>query len=298
MKTDILGIKIDQLTQQQALAEIEKFLSLSGRHQIITANPEIVLESLTDGNYRKIINDSSMTVADGVGLLWAAKFLSLKSDSLITSIIQAFTCAISLIFQPRYCQEVLPERIAGVDLLEKICELAGQKAWKIYLLGAGRGIAERTAMILKERYLNLNIVGASQGPTFKFPSPRLVGLGPTISNFQFSNNLQIPNKQFQNAIADINQTKPEILFVAFGSPKQDFFISQVLNQLPSVKLAMGVGGAFDFISGKTKRAPLIWRELGLEWLHRFIHQPWRAIRIFNATLRFITYTIKVKRHLK
>jgi len=150
-------------------------------------------------------------------------------------------------------------------------------------LGGEEGIAEKTGEALKKKYLDLKIVGAKEGPHFEF----------RISNFEFLNNDQNPNDKFQNIIDDINRTKPDILFVAFGSPKQDFFISQLLNRLPSVKLAMGVGGAFDFISGKTKRAPEIWRELGLEWLYRFIHQPWRAIRIFNATLKFTTYAVKI-----
>jgi N-acetylglucosaminyldiphosphoundecaprenol N-acetyl-beta-D-mannosaminyltransferase len=288
MKIEILGIQIDKLTQTQALAEVENFLNSAKRHQIITANPEIVLSALKNESYQNIINNSSLTVADGVGLLWAAKFLSLKSASPVISLIQALVCALSLIFHPKYCQEVLPARIAGVDLLEKICERASRKGWQIYLLGGEEGIAEKTGEALKKKYLDLKIVGAKEGPIFKF----------SISNFQFLNNDQNPNEQFQNVIADINQTKPDILFVAFGSPKQDFFISQILHQLTSVKVAMGVGGAFDFISGKAKRAPEIWRELGLEWLHRFIHQPWRAIRIFNATLRFISYTIRFKNHLR
>ena len=84
------------------------------------------------------------------------------------------------------------------------------------------------------------------------------------------------------------------MFVAFGAPKQEFWIDEFLPKMPSVKLAMGVGGAFDFISGKAKRAPKIYQNLGLEWLFRLINEPWRAIRIFNATIRFVYNVVKFK----
>ena len=289
-KINILGVKIDSLTQVQVLEKVEsffgpeayrplagtvQFLTVSRGRQIITANPEIVLEVWHNEKYRNLINNAALVISDGIGLLWAAKFLSLPSKSLITSLMQALASVASLIFYPDYCRGVLPERIAGVDLMEKICEKAGAQNRKVYLLGAETGVAEKTAGILKNRYLNLRIVGAEQG----------------IAEYQAGT---LDNE----LISRINSTDPDILFVAFGAPKQDFFIQEYLPKLPTVKLAMGVGGSFDFISGKVKRAPQIYRDLGLEWFYRFYNEPWRALRIFNATVRFMVSVVKYKHLVK
>jgi len=275
MKTEILGIKIDALNYNQYLQKIEDFLRQDKQHQIITVNPEIILKSLADSNYREIINQVSLVTADGIGLLWAAKFLSLKSDSWVSTIAQMIASGASLVFYPSYCQEVIPERITGVDLMDKICRQASIKGWKIYLFGGGADVAEKTAEVLRKKYLNLQIVGAEEG----------------IKNYQSGQNTD-------EAISKINEKAPDIIFVAMGAPKQEYFISQNLSKIPSVKIAMGVGGSFDFISGKIKRAPDIYRDLGLEWLYRFFHQPWRALRIFNATVKFIWTVIKFKQLTK
>lgn len=270
-KVDILGIKVDALTQDQVLEKLDSF---SGQ-QIITANPEIILETIKNPDYQNLINQAALVLADGIGLLWAAKFLSLKSGHLLTSVIQMMISGAGLLFYPDYVKDVIPERITGVDLLEKICELAAQKNWKIYLLGGEEGIAQKTGEVLKNKYLNLNIVGAETG-----------GEVPN-HNFQETNNFQITTSKIQEA-------RPDILFVAMGSPKQDFMVKEILARAPFLKLGMGVGGAFDFISGKTKRAPIIYQDIGIEWLWRLFNQPWRFLRIFNATVKFILSVIKFK----
>jgi len=274
-KVDILGVKVDALTQVQALEKAESFLNSKNQNIIITANPEIVLQAWANINYKKLVDSAQLVVSDGIGLLWAAKFLSLKSDSLFNSLMQMVVSGASLVFYPDYCKEVLPERITGIDLMEKLCEKASKKNWKVFLLGAEAGVAEKTAKVLKNKYLNLQIVGAEQG----------------IANYE-------PNMINDDLINRINNSNADILFVAFGAPKQDFFIHEYLLKLSKVKLAMGVGGSFDFISGNVKRAPQIYRDLGLEWLYRFFNEPWRAIRIFNATIRFIINVVKFKHLVK
>jgi N-acetylglucosaminyldiphosphoundecaprenol N-acetyl-beta-D-mannosaminyltransferase len=87
---------------------------------------------------------------------------------------------------------------------------------------------------------------------------------------------------------------PDVLFVAFGMGKQEKWINENLRKLPSVKIVMGVGGAFDYISGVISRAPLFLRRIGLEWLYRLARQPSRIKRIFNATVVFAYFLIKNK----
>lgn len=277
MKVDILGVKIDSLTSDSALKKIEDFVSSAGQHQIITANPEIVLKAWVDEKYLNLINRAELVTADGSGLLWAAKFLSLKSRGLFFSLIQLLVSAAGLILSRHYCKEVLPERITGVDLMDKICELASKKHWKIYLLGAGEGIAPKTAQQLKNKYLNLVVGGAESG----------------------HHQINLANSQEINLLIHrINSQNPQILFVAFGAPQQEIWIKNNLPKLPSVKIAMGVGGAFDYLSKSVKRAPEIYRELNLEWLFRLFNEPKRLVRIFNATVKFIFNVIKYKQLMR
>jgi N-acetylglucosaminyldiphosphoundecaprenol N-acetyl-beta-D-mannosaminyltransferase len=93
-------------------------------------------------------------------------------------------------------------------------------------------------------------------------------------------------------IERINLIKPEILLVGLGSPKQEQFIAENLSKMSSVKLAIGVGGAFDFISGRVKRAPKIFQKIGLEWLWRLVLQPTRIKRVFIGVGGLLVLTIK------
>lgn len=167
---------------------------------------------------------------------------------------------------------VAPEpvvRIPGVDFMEDICELAAEKNKSVYLLGSG------FPEVLKECKNKL---------LKKFPNLKIVGMHPGIKitdDFHF-------DEELNDAIVDdIILSAPDILFVAFGHKKQEKWIYGFLPELPSVRVAMGVGGSFDFISGKVKRAPQIVRRLGLEWLYRLIREPKRIKRIFKATIIFL-----------
>ena len=124
-------------------------------------------------------------------------------------------------------------------------------------LGAGPSVAVKTAECLEKKYKGLKISMVSQ---------------------EWSEELK--------------SKKTDILFVAFGSPKQEIWIAENLNQLPA-KVVIGVGGAFDFISGKVRRAPVFIRQLGLEWLFRLIIQPWRIKRQLKL-LTFIDLVLKEK----
>jgi len=144
-------------------------------------------------------------------------------------------------------------RVTGTDLMLKLCELAARKSHSVFLLGGRDGVAEEAAKRLKAQFANLNIVGTYEGdPTTNFQLP--------TSNTDF-------------------------LFVAYGAPKQEKWIAKNLPKIP-VKVAMGVGGAFDFISGRKKRAPQTLRRMGLEWLWRLVQEPKRLPRILNATIKF------------
>ncbi len=144
--------------------------------------------------------------------------------------------------------------------MEMICQLAAQKKWPVFLLGGEEGVAEKTAENLKNKYPDLEIQTTGI----------ILGTVPKGQSFR----------------------RPAILFVALGASKQEKWIINNLAKMPSVKLAMGVGGAFDFISGRVRRAPKPLRLIGVEWLWRLFCQPWRMGRIFNAVVKFPYLVIK------
>ncbi len=154
-------------------------------------------------------------------------------------------------------------RTPGVDIVRELCHLAAEQGIKVFLLGAAPGVAADARKKLQELIPSLKVVGTHDGGTITNPAATDAKL------------LQI-----------IQNTKPDILFVAFGHGKQEKWIYRHLDALPTVKIAMGVGGSFDYISGRIPRAPYILQKLGFEWLYRLIIEPKRWRRIVTATIEF------------
>jgi len=168
-------------------------------------------------------------------------------------------------------------RYPGVELMLDICALAEKEGRSVYLLGSGdKTVISNLQLIIKEKFPNLKIVGSHPGHKLQVTSYKL----------------QVDKEQNDELIANIILSAPDILFVAFGHNKQEKWIEKNLKNLPSVKIAMGVGGSFDFISGKVKRAPLLIRKIGLEWMWRVVLEPKRLRRILNATVKFTYLVIK------
>ena len=227
-----LGIKVDEITKEQALQKALEFLNSSGQHKIFTPNPEMVVKAQKDEYFKQVLNTGDLNLCDGVG-------------------IQIFTKI---------------KRIPGVDFMAALCQLASEQGRGVYLLGSGSDeVVGGAFQELEKKYPNLMISGYNKGPEIN-ENPACKFDGPIFEQ--------------------INQSGAQILFVAFGMGKQEKWIYENLSKIPNVKIAMGIGGSFDFISGKIKRAPLFMRQLGLEWLYRLIQQPSRIKRIFNATIRF------------
>ena len=164
---------------------------------------------------------------------------------------------VGVMLASKFLSKPLGQRVTGVDLVENLCREVSKQPITVGFLGAGPHVAELASECLREKYPDLKINFTEQEWNFEKDYP-----------------------------------KTDILFVAFGSPKQEIWIAENLNKLP-VKVAIGVGGAFDFISGKTKRAPVIFRKLGLEWLFRLFMQPWRIKRQLRL-IKFIFLVFKEK----
>lgn len=168
------------------------------------------------------------------------------------------------------------ERIPGVEFMMDICGLAQKENKSVYLLGSGSDVVVKECQKkLVEQFPHLKIVGTHKGP-------------------KITNAFDVEKEENEKVIDDIILSGPDILFVAFGHPKQEKWIYGFLPELPSVKIAMGVGGSFDFISGTVKRAPKIFRSLGVEWLYRLCREPKRIKRIWKATVVFLFLYFKNK----
>jgi len=238
----ILGLKINKISNKEALNKIKDFLASDKENYIVTLNSEIILKAQKDEEYFHILNNADLSIVDGIGL----KFAGLASGNNI-------------------------KRIPGADLTKKILQLAENKKLKISVLNWSGGLSKKEDLekALRKKYPNLKFV---------------------VENVEQAFTDFIKTK----SLARLREFEPNILFVAFGAPYQEKFIYHNLSKIPSVKLAIGVGGSFDFISGKIKRAPLIFQKLGLEWLWRLMMQPWRWKRIYNATIIFPCKFIKWK----
>lgn len=217
MKIDIFGVKIDNLTMDEALERIKGF--------VVLPYSEFIVRAQKDQEFKNILNSADFCLCEGRGLWLMARFL----------------------------KKPIKEPISGVDLIHNL-------KGKIFLLGGKEGVAKK----VKEK-LDTKVVGTEHG-----------------------------YQDLKKVIKKINKAKPEILLVSLGSPKQEKWIYENLAKMPSVKMAVGVGGAFDFISGRVKRAPKVLQKIGLEWLWRLILQPWRIKRVFEGVVGLSWLVVRTK----
>jgi N-acetylglucosaminyldiphosphoundecaprenol N-acetyl-beta-D-mannosaminyltransferase len=166
----------------------------------------------------------------------------------------------ALLWAARRQGNPLPERVTGSDGVPRIAECAAQEGWKLFFLGAAAGVADKAADSLRAKHPALKIVGTHSGSAAAEEEDAIVKM--------------------------VNNSGADILFVAFGAPVQDKWIARNLPRL-QVKMAMGVGGSFDFIAGVVPRAPLWMQRRGLEWLYRLYKQPWRFRRMATRLPYFV-----------
>jgi N-acetylglucosaminyldiphosphoundecaprenol N-acetyl-beta-D-mannosaminyltransferase len=162
---------------------------------------------------------------------------------------------VGLLWAARRQGRPLPERVAGSDLVYEIARLAAARGWRLFLLGAAAGVAEEAGTILQARYPGLVIAGTYAGS----PDPT----------------------ENQAIVERINGSGGQIVYVAYGAPRQDKWIARNRETMPAVRLAIGVGGSLDFITGRAKRPPRWAQRAGVEWLVRLVLEPWRWRRMLS-----------------
>ena len=152
----------------------------------------------------------------------------------------------------------LPERLPGVDLLFELCSLCARRGWSVYLLGAAPGVAQEAAQRLQTEIPGLLVAGFGSG------SP----------------------EDADETAAEIRSRGARLVAVAFGAPQQELFLDRHLAAT-GCAVGIGVGGSFDYIAGRVRRAPVAMRSHGLEWLFRLLRQPWRLPRMLRAAPFFL-----------
>lgn len=237
-RTTILGVEIDRVTMAETLERLESFVAAQRPHLVVTADASGIVQSKDDPELAKIYAEADLVTPDSVGVLWAAKRQG----------------------------EPLPERVSGVDIVDRVCALSAEKGYRIFFLGAAPGIAEEAAERLRLKHPGCNIVGTRHG---YFPADSDEVVAQEVAPF-----------------------KPDFLFVAMGIPRQEKFIRKT-EAVIGASVGMGVGGTFDVFSGRTKRAPVVFQKLHIEWLWRLMLNPKKIVKVKNLP-RFVKMVLKSK----
>jgi len=221
----ILDVWVDPVTMSGALERVEAFVEKGARpHAVFAVNPEKNFSVPRDPALHEIFRGADLLIPDGVGVVVAARLLH---GARLT-------------------------RVPGVELMEKICELAAKRGYGIFLYGAREAVSERASRVLLERYPGLRVAGRSDG--------------------------FVTEKEMPDLIDRINASGARILFLALGSPRQEKWFALHAASLDHVRVCQGIGGTLDTIAGTVRRAPRIWCDFSAEWLYRLLKEPTRIRR--------------------
>jgi N-acetylglucosaminyldiphosphoundecaprenol N-acetyl-beta-D-mannosaminyltransferase len=267
---DILGTPIERTTAELLQKEMVGYLRGQRPWTIAKVNPEFLVRSLADAEFQACLSSFDVKIADGVGVVWAARFLTLETVrtrwiARAQIVWQAAYSLASLLLHPRFCQYPLPERLPGVEALYLMLEAAQEAGASVYFLGASGPVNVRARERIQAKYPNLQIAGGRDG------------------YWQEENGV----------IEEINASEAALLIVALGSPKQEHWIHDHLPHLSSVRVAVGEGGSLEFIAGEFRRAPYWMRRTSLEWFWRlFMNRSKtrtgsRPRRVWNAVAVFV-----------
>ncbi len=216
---------------------LSKNLKNNKKMFIVTANPETFMISEKDEDMKDLLLDkNTILVPDGIGIVKAARMINYD----------------------------VKERITGIDIANKLLELGNIQKKSIYLFGSKQEVIDSMKNVIKEKYPNLVLVGATNGY----------------------------EKDKDKVFEKIAKQKPDIVLVALGIPAQEKLIYKHLDKFDK-GIFVGVGGSFDVISGHKKRAPKIFIKLNLEWLYRILKEPKRLKRFYDSNIKFL---FKVKKY--
>jgi N-acetylglucosaminyldiphosphoundecaprenol N-acetyl-beta-D-mannosaminyltransferase len=244
----IFGIRFHAINLQNAVLEIERYISERIPRQVCLANAYTVAFCKSQPALRDVINRMDLILPDGMSIIWGSRRLGIRFE----------------------------ERVAGPDLMEALCARAAEKQYRVFLLGSSPETLERLVHVLTSRWPGLQLAGVHS---------------PSMSD-------EFDEAETVHMLDTVHEARPDILFVGMSAPKQELWISNNLNRL-QVPVSMGVGAAFDFISGQIPRAPQKMQESGIEWLYRLYCEPrrlWKRYLLGNTI--FLSLLFKELLHRK
>ncbi len=226
----LLGTAVDALSFADTMDAVVEIVAKGTPTQHLAMNAAKVARMRSDPVLRAIASECAIISADGVPLVWASRLLG----------------------------HPLPGRVSGIDLMEALCDLAGQLQWSVFFFGARREVVEKVAVWAESNHPGLRVAGFRDG--------------------------YFAESDDEKIVAEIAASGADILFLGLPTPKKELWLHRYLPEL-NVPFCMGVGGSFDVIAGKVPRAPLWMQESGLEWLFRFVQEPkrmWKRYLVGNA----------------
>lgn len=236
--TPILRVRVSAITYADALREMGWWIIEKKRRYVCVAATHLVMECQKDTNLLEGVNRAGLVTPDGMPLVWLLRLYGHKQAS----------------------------RVYGPTLMIKLCSLAAQRGWGVYLLGGAKGQSQEVVRVLLRQFPNLRIVGHYDTPV-----------------------RPIPLLENQKIVAKINHTYPELVFVGLGCPQQELWMIENRKKLDAPVL-IGVGAAFDFFSSRVRQAPEWMQHAGLEWLYRFIQEPkrlWHRYTVINVMFLYL-----------
>ena len=222
-----LNIEVDNLTMDEAICRIEELINNKKPSYVVTPNVDHIVKLEHDIEFQNVYKEADLILTDGMPLIWISK---LKKNP-------------------------IKEKVSGSDLFPKVCRLASRKGYKVFLLGAAEGVADKAAENLKSKYTGLNIVG-TYSPSYGFEKK---------------------DEEINKIIKIINNAKPDILAVGLGAPKQEKFLYKYKDRL-NVPISLAIGASIDFEAGNVNRAPKWMQKCGLEWFYRLVKEPNRMFK--------------------
>lgn len=222
-----MNTEIDNLTMSEALEAIDKLILENRNAFVVTPNVDHIVQLEKGGELCEVYKNANLILADGKPLIWISKWYGTP----------------------------IKEKISGSDLFPLLCEHAVKRNYRIFFLGAAKGVAAKAAKNLSKRYPGLQIVGTYSPP---------MGFEKNTSEL-----LNIEKK--------IKRVAPHILIVGLGCPKQELFIFHNRERL-NVPISLGLGASLDFEAGNIRRAPKWMSDYGFEWLFRIFQDPKRLIK--------------------
>jgi len=227
-QTQILNGRFDKLSAGETVEELIRAIHAGERGVLSTVNVAILMMMRSNARLQRFVDSSRWTVADGQPLVWASHLW----------------------------QQPLPERVAGIDLIDQLCARAVQERIGVYFLGAESSTVRATVDVLQNRHRGLDVRGYADGY-----------FGP---------------EQAEARAKAVAESGAELLFVAMGVPRQEYFIEEQWSNL-GARIVIGVGGSFDVIAGRRKRAPAFVQHAGLEWAYRLAQEPRRLFKRYLVT---------------